>query len=105
MDVKGFYPYIRELVNDVFKFKQNHVKTAKEILNKMNPNQHTMVSIHVRLTDMKDHIKYWWNVEYTPDDYFRQAMDYFHNKYEVIAKTHKIFNLQLKYSFYLLCFN
>ena len=39
MDVKGFYPYIRELVNDVFKFKQNHVKTAKEILNKMNPNQ------------------------------------------------------------------
>ena len=39
MDVKGFYPYLNELVNDVFKFKSDHIKVAQEILNKMNPNQ------------------------------------------------------------------
>ena len=84
MDVKGFYPYIHELVNNVFKFRSDHVKTAKEIYNKMNPNQHTMVSIHVRLTDIEKHIKHFWNVDYTPDDYFAEAMDYFNRKYEVI---------------------
>ena len=84
MDVKGFYPYLNELVNDVFKFKSDHIKAAQEILNKMNPSQHTMISIHVRLTDISDHIKYFWKIDYTLDDYFERAMTYFNEKYEVI---------------------
>ena len=85
MDVKGYYPYLHELTNDILKFKPEHLQAANKILNELNPNQNIMISIHVRLTDIERHIKNLFNVEYTPDDYFKRAMSYFHKKYEVIT--------------------
>ena len=85
MDVKGYYPYLHELTNNILKFKPEHLQAANKILNELNPNQNVMISIHVRLTDIKKHIKNLFNVEYTPDDYFKRAMAYFHKKYEVIT--------------------
>ena len=83
MDVKGFYPYINELVRDVFRFKTEHMEKAKTIFNKMNPNQHTMVSIHVRLTDMDGHLKNLWNLKNAQEEYYTRAMLYFHERYKV----------------------
>jgi len=82
MDVKGFYPYIQELTNDILIFKPEHLQAATKILNELNPNQNIMISIHVRLTDIERHLKKLFNVEYTPDDYFKRAMAYFHKKYK-----------------------
>ena len=83
MDVKGFYPYINELVNDVFKFKPVHIEKAQTIFNRMNPTQHTMVSIHVRLTDMDKHLRNHWKLENAPEEYYGKAMLHFHERYKV----------------------
>ena len=83
MDVQGFYPYINELVNDVFKFKLEYTNKAKLILSKLKPELHTMVSIHIRLTDMDAHVKRLWNVTNPNEEYFATAMSYFHKKYMV----------------------
>ena len=83
MDVKGFYPYINELVRDVFKFKADHMDKAQTIFKRMNPNQHTMVSIHVRLTDMDMHLKKLWNLKNAQEEYYSRAMHYFHERYKV----------------------
>jgi hypothetical protein len=85
MDVKGFYPYIDELVRDVFIFKTDHMEKAKIIINRMRiPNQHnTMVSIHVRLTDMDKHLKKLWNLENAQEEYYSRAMHYFRERYKV----------------------
>ena len=85
MDVKGYYPYLHELTNDILKFKPEHLQAANKILNELNPNQNIMISIHVRLTDIEKHIKNLFNVEYTTDDYFKRAMAYFQEKYGVIT--------------------
>ena len=90
-DVKGYYPYINELVNDVLKFKSCHIEKAKGIFNSMNPDQRTMVSIHVRLTDMDGHLKKLWNLENALDEYYGRAMLHFQNNYEV--KIIEIFRL------------
>ena len=38
MDVKGYYPYLHELTNDILKFKPEHLQAANKILNELNPN-------------------------------------------------------------------
>ena len=83
MDIKGFYPFINELVNDVLKFKEENLSRAKEIFNSLNPKLKTMVSIHIRLTDFKKHLKVHWNMTFATDAYFEKAMEYFHTKYKV----------------------
>ena len=84
MDVEGFYPFVNDLVRDIFIFKRNYIETAKVIFDSMNPqNSHTMVSIHVRLTDMDFHLQANWNLKNEPELYLEKAMVYFQDKYEV----------------------
>ena len=85
MDVKGYYPYLHELTNNILKFKPEHLQAANKILNELNPNQTIMISIHVRLTDIERQLKKLYSLEYTSDDYFKRAMDYFHERYEVTS--------------------
>ena len=84
-DVKGFFPYLHELKNNILKFKPEHLQAATKILNELNPNQTIMISIHVRLTDIERQLKKLYSLEYTSDDYFKRAMDYFHEKYKVTS--------------------
>ena len=84
LDIKGFYPYVNELVNNVLKFKNIHIHRATTIINRLNPKlNNVMVSIHIRLTDFAKHLKKLWNMTYASDEYFERAMQYFHSKYEV----------------------
>ena len=84
MDIKGFYPYVNELVNKILKFREDHMVRAKEILSGLNTGQNsTMVSVHIRLTDFAKHLKILWNMQYASDEYFKRAMNYFHSKYKV----------------------
>ena len=84
MDLEGFYPFVNELVRDVFKFKRNYIEPAEVILQKRNPNNlYTMVSIHLRLTDMDVHLQENWNLENKPEEYLRKAMSYFNDQYQV----------------------
>ena len=83
MDVNGFYPYVDELVRNVFKFKRRYVEKSKEIFNRINVNnKHTMVSIHIRLTDMDRHLRENWSIRNEPDRYLENAMNYFHETYK-----------------------
>ncbi len=43
----------------------------------------TFISIHVRMTDYADHLKYWYQLDYVTDDYFRKAKQYFRQKFKV----------------------
>ena len=84
MDLEGFYPFVNELVRDVFKFKRKYIEAAELILEKVNPNNlHNMVSIHLRLTDMDLHLQENWNLENKPEEYLRKAMRYLNDKYQV----------------------
>ena len=84
MNLEGFYPFVNELVRDVFKFKRNYIEPAEVILQKINPNNlYTMVSIHLRLTDMDVHLQENWNLENKPEEYLRKAMRYFNDQYQV----------------------
>ena len=84
MDVKGFYPFVNELVRDIFVFKRNYIERAKVIFESMNPQiHHTMVSIHIRLTDMDLHLQKNWHLKNDPDLYLEKAMVYFCDRYDV----------------------
>ena len=93
VDVKGFFPYINEL-KSIFKFKEDDLKTAKTIMQSIintfkatkslsMEDEVTMVSIHVRLTDFKDHLKSLWNMEFISNEFLTKAMTYYTNKYKV----------------------
>ena len=49
----------------------------------------TMVSIHVRLTDFKHHLKILFNMEFTPNSFFTAAMSYYAKKYKVVKYLSK----------------
>ena len=59
------------------------MKRAETIFNRMDPNKHTMVSIHVRLTDMDEHLKEHFNLKNAQEEYYRRAIQYFHERYKV----------------------
>ena len=83
-DIKGYFPYIKALRNKLFRFRKHDVWNAKKIMAKLNPENYTMVSIHVRLTDYKEHLyKLYHFKKYVQTDYFKNAMDYFATKYTV----------------------
>ena len=93
VDVQGFFPYINEL-KSIFKFKEDDLKTAKTIMQSIintfkatkslsMEDEVTMVSIHVRLTDFKDHLKSLWNMEFISNEFLTKAMTYYTNKYKV----------------------
>ena len=84
-DIKGYFPYIKTLRNKLFRFRKHDVWNAKKIMSKLNPENYTMVSIHVRLTDYKEHLyKLYHFKKYVQTDYFKNAMEYFATKYTVI---------------------
>ena len=93
-DVQGFFPYANELKKSVFKFRDEDLKTAKTIMQSVNntfratkrlkiDDEVTMVSIHVRLTDFKHHLKVLFDMEYVSNEFLTKAMRYFTNKYKV----------------------
>ena len=99
LDIKGFYPYIDELVNDVLKIRDVHMENAKEIMKRFKPHStEVMVSIHIRLTDFAYHLKKHWNMKFASDQYFANAMEYFHNKYQVVAEDFMYFVPLMYYS-------
>ena len=99
VDVQGFYPYLNEL-KSIFKFKEDDLKTAKTIVQSISntykatkrlsmEDEVTMVSIHVRLTDFKDHLKSLWNMEFISNEFLTKAMTYYTNKYKVKSWTYQ----------------
>ena len=83
-DIKGYYPYIKELKSKVFRFKKKDIDNATHILAQYHPENHTMVSIHIRLTDFKSHLSKLFHIEnYMSNGYFKRAMNYFVDKYKV----------------------
>ena len=86
-DLKGYYPYIQTLKHKVFRFKIKDKNKAIDILSKFNTKNHTMVSIHIRLTDYEDHlIKLFHTTDNIKSGYFERAMTYFVEKYKVSYK-------------------
>ena len=81
-DIKGFYPYIDELVSDVFKFKEEDTNEARRRYKALRPELKTMVSVHIRLTDYKKVASYFPS-DSSQQSYFKSALSYFHNKYKV----------------------
>ena len=102
-DVQGFFPYVEELRTSIFKFKPDDMRTAKTIFQTLKSayfatKQHkvvgdiTMVSIHIRLTDYKHHLKVRYDMEYNiKNTFLTQAMTYCTNKYQVIPFCGYIF--------------
>ena len=83
-DIKGFFPHIKTIRNKILRFRKHDVWNAKKIMSTLNPQNYTMVSIHVRLTDYKEHLhKLYHFKQYVPTDYFKNAMAYFTAKYQV----------------------
>ena len=98
-DVKGFHPYTEELKKYIFKFKKTHIQSAENHLMKMLnsyktidsnyknihrlKNNHTLVSIHVRLGDYEKHLNKRFGLPIVSDDYFTRAMTFLHEKYQV----------------------
>ena len=95
-DVQGFLPHVEQLSNSIFKFKPEVIKTAKAILQTMKntyfaTKKHkragdiTMISIHIRLTDYKHHVKASYGMDYNIiDEFLQKAIRYCTNKYQVI---------------------
>ena len=92
-DVQGFFPYIRD-IKRIFKFRKydldianKMVESIKNAYNGLKRNKTTddvtVVSIHVRLTDYKRHLKLLFNLEPIKSTWFTIAMEYFSNKYQV----------------------
>ena len=83
-DIKGYYPYLKILKKEVLRFRKRDMTNALGIFTKLNPHNHTMVSIHIRLTDYIDHLTKLYQIPtYLSDNYLRNAMEYFVNKYSV----------------------
>ena len=99
-DIQGFFPYVKELKSSIFKFYEEDMKSANLIFSTMKntytaTRKHnitgdiTMVSIHVRLTDFKHHLKILFNMEFTPNSFFTAAMSYYAKKYKVVKYLSK----------------
>lgn len=76
-DFKGFLPYIEELKQSYFRFKPKifrETRKAQNELFKANANNNTIVSIHLRFTDMKQHLKKVFNLRLPTKNYFEAAM-------------------------------
>ena len=94
IDIQGFFPYVEELKNHVFKFKSEEMKTARTILQSVKNAYRatkkpeivgdiTMISMHIRLTDFKHHLKVLFNMTYISNEFLTQAMTYCSKKYKV----------------------
>ena len=85
-DVKGFYPYVNELKNCVFRFKRDHINDARKRLGSSlgvdtlssghNGTARKIVSIHLRLGDYGNHLERGFNLPLVPNNYFTRAMQF-----------------------------
>ena len=113
-DVKGFAPYLSDLRENIFRFKTNAKIKAKNILKKALRNVNkkaTVISIHIRMTDIRSHLKTLFNISIASHDYFTRSMEYMTRKFGnnvvfiafsddtsnakriLLTKTHEKFNI------------
>ena len=102
-DIKGFYPYIDELVTSVFKFKEKYKTEAIRRYKALQPESKMMVSVHIRYTDFVEVSSYFPSYS-LQQSYFKRAMSYFHKKYKVRFDNDimilVLFNTQGKHYFF-----
>ena len=65
------------------KIVQTIKNTYKDLKRNESMGDVTIVSIHVRLTDYKRHLKQRFDMEPIPAKWFSTAMNYFSNRYQV----------------------
>ena len=93
-DVKGYYQYVEELKNSMFRFRKEDHETANAIFQRIKNSYRynkklslnvniTMVSMHVRLTDFAYHLKVLFDMTVISNKFLMEAMEYYTNKYEV----------------------
>ena len=86
-DVQGFFPYIEELRTSVFRFEEDDMRTATNIIQGLmytyisNNDNITMISMHVRLADFDYHLKELWNMTFISDSILTKTMDYYKKKF------------------------
>ena len=84
--MRGYHSYIPKLKQEYFRFHSRAIQDALDIFSKINPLNHTMVSIHIRLDDYADHRNKVFKIpDYVTKEYLRAAMKYFHEIYKVSA--------------------
>ena len=77
---------MKELKKRFFNIKKGYKKAAKDRFKRMNiKSNHTKVSIHIRLTDYKGHLKMLFNMthQYFFNGFLEKAMTHFVKKYNV----------------------
>ena len=99
-DVPGFYPYVQELKDYVFRFKEIHIQTAQKLLyrstgenygdsiaanNAWATSKRTLVSIHIRLGDYGGYLEDRYQLPTVDSSYFTRAMKYIYEKYSVCS--------------------
>ena len=83
-DLKGYHSYIPKLKKEYFRFHTRAINDALGIFSTTNPQNHTMVSMHIRLDDYAAHRNKVFKIpDYVTKEYLRNAMEYFHVKYKV----------------------
>ena len=81
-NMASYVPYINELKKYIFKFKEEYVSKAINILSNYGYKNYkrTFVSIHARLTDYRSVLN---GLQPINEKYFSRAMEYFSEKYGV----------------------
>ena len=49
----------------------------------LNPENVTLISMHIRLTDYKKHLEQYYNMSTASEEYLNSAIDYMSQKYDV----------------------
>ena len=61
----------------------NHSQIETVKMPKLKPEDVTAISIHIRLTDYKKHLKHYYNMSTASKEYLSNAIDYMDQKYDV----------------------
>ena len=82
-DIKGFYPHLKDLRRQIFRFKPNDMKQAKAIEMRLRSRKKKtiLISIHIRLGDVMEKYLTLWNTSLATETYFQNAIKYFKQKY------------------------
>ena len=82
-DVKGFLPYLQELKQSYLEFKPDVITQAMKKLTKYVgaiENNDTIVSIHLRFTDMQHHLHKVFNLRLPDENYYVNALTHMKKK-------------------------
>lgn len=84
-DIKGFIPYIKELRGNIFRFKPKDMEKADKIfqklMTKISLKNVVLISIHIRMGDMENHLTTVFNISTPSRSYFTMAMQYMREKF------------------------